>query len=296
VSAPDDSGDGQNEFTYSSASTGVLTMDLKMLVKPAGCLAATPYKGQKLKDRCKFILPQITGSTFAWDLLHTDGKPTVSGDNLICKATYTTLPANNTDFGAKQAEFQRDGANIANKGDFEVFYDGVSANHPGGVATDPNWFFYYKQNEGSSSYGYVAVGRSQSAPGGGDTSVKIGNEAYTGDQFIKTSVASGQLTASGWSSTNKYYANFLGVLAHERQHANNETTNTSLDPDGDFLSSTFETGTSSTSPTNKFSAQGSLSGTQWDDGEVYAGGPVEENGIKNADTSKDWANPGTNHK
>jgi hypothetical protein len=37
-----------------------------------------------------------------------------------------------------------------------------------------------------------------------------------------------------------------------------------------------------------------LIGSTWDDGEVYAGGPIEQQGIQNADTSHDWANPGTN--
>jgi hypothetical protein len=31
------------------------------------------------------------------------------------------------------------------------------------------------------------------------------------------------------------------------------------------------------------------------DDEVYAGGAVEEAAFKSADTSKDWADPGTNH-
>jgi hypothetical protein len=30
------------------------------------------------------------------------------------------------------------------------------------------------------------------------------------------------------------------------------------------------------------------------DREVYAGGPVEEAGINSADTTQDWAQPGTN--
>jgi len=30
------------------------------------------------------------------------------------------------------------------------------------------------------------------------------------------------------------------------------------------------------------------------DAEIYAGGPVEEKAVKEADTSQDWAYPGTN--
>ncbi len=297
VSAADDAGDGQNEFTYSTASPGVLTMDVKILVKPTGTAGVTGHDGVKFSDRCFFKLPTINGSTFAWDAANTGGKSAASGEHLNAKATYTTLPAANTDFGLKQAEFECDGhTDTLVKGDFEVFYTATEKNHPGGDPTHPNWYHYYRLNEGGTAYGYKPAGRSSSLPTGGDASVEIGNEAYLGDQYITTTVTAGQLTATGWSSTNKYYANFIGVLAHERQHATNETVNPAQDPDGDFLSSVFETGTSSTDQANKYSARGALVGPDWDDGEIYAGGPVEQNGIQNANTSNDWANPGTNHK
>ncbi|MCI5151011.1 MAG: hypothetical protein D3916_16780 [Candidatus Electrothrix sp. MAN1_4] len=47
VNSPDNSGDGQNEFTYSSASPGVLTMNLKANVTPSGV-------AEKIKDQCLF--------------------------------------------------------------------------------------------------------------------------------------------------------------------------------------------------------------------------------------------------
>ena len=297
VSAPNDAGDGQNEFTYSAAAQGVLTMDLKVLVKPTGTAGVTGHDGVKFSDRCFYKLPTINGSTFAWDAANTGGKSAASGEHLTAKATYTALPPANTDFGLKQAEFECDGhTDTLPKGDFEVFYMGQEKNHPGGDPSHPNWFHYYRLNEGGTAYGYKPAGRSSSLPAGGDASVEIGNEAYLGDQYITTTVTAGQLTATGWSSTNKYYANFIGVLSHERQHATNETINPALDPDGDFLPSAFETGTSSTDAANKYSARGALVGPDWDDGEIYAGGPVEQNGIQNANTSNDWANPGTNHK
>jgi hypothetical protein len=222
VSAADDSGDGKNEFTYSTASTGVLTMDLKMLVKPAGCLAATPYKGQKLKDRCKFILPQVSGSTFAWDPLHTDGKPTVTGDNLICKATFTTLPANNSDFGAKQAEFQRDGAIITNKGDFEVFFPRDATNHPGTSAgSDPNWFYYWKDGgvcgipgtalyDSTASFGYTLPGT--------DSILRLGPDAPTTNTGPETYVGAapyGSVTVTGTGKGIKCVAE---TITHELHH------------------------------------------------------------------------------
>lgn len=115
-------------------------------------------------------------------------------------------------------------------------------------------------------------------------------------QKLHSRINTGQLEATGWSQTFYYYKYFIGVLAHERQHANNEiTSGPPNDRDLDYLPNDFETGTSHTNPDYKYSARGSLVGDRWDDGEVYAGGPVEQAGITGADTSQDWADLGTNH-
>jgi hypothetical protein len=297
VSAADDAGDGQNEFTFSAASPGVLTMDMKILVKPTGTAGVTGHDGVKFSDRCFYKLPTINGSTFVWDGANTGGKSAASGEHLTAKATYTTLPAANAGFGLKQAEFECDGhTDTLVKGDFEVFYMGQEKNHPAGDPTHPNWFHYYRLNEGGSDYTYdAAASTSQSLPGQ-PNSIQIADNAYTGGTYITTTVTNGQLTATGTSRTFKYYTYFYGVVNHERQHANNETTNSALDPDGDFLPSTFETGNSQTDPANKFSSRGSLSGNAYDDGEVYAGGPIEQQAIQSATTTEDWANPGSNSK
>ncbi len=60
VANPVDSGDGQNEFTYSSANPGVLTMNLKAKVSPTGFAA-------RIKDDCRFAVGSIGNSTMAWD-------------------------------------------------------------------------------------------------------------------------------------------------------------------------------------------------------------------------------------
>jgi len=168
VSAPDDAGDGRNEFTYNAASPGVLTMDLKVLVKPTGTAALTDRHGVKFSDRCIFELPTISGATFSWDAANTDGKATTLGENLIAKAIYTSLPVANTDFGLKQAEFACDGNSDAlPKADFEIFFLKDAINHPAGVLTgQPNWFFYWKEGavcgipsdaifDPAADYGYV---------------------------------------------------------------------------------------------------------------------------------------------
>lgn len=171
----------------------------------------------------------------------------------------------------------------------KVFYEGTGNQSPG---TDPNWFYYYKDNAGGGAYTYKAAGRSSSTSGGGLGTVKIANEAYAGDEYITHNYTNpgGRLKATGWSTTNRYYANFLGVLAHETQHATNEST--VGDTDGDDLPDAFETGTSLTDKNVINSAIGG--GVTFNDDEIYAGGPVEKGGIDGANTTNDWAHPGTN--
>jgi hypothetical protein len=182
---------------------------------------------------------------------------------------------------------------ISNNKSIKKFYNATTSENP----TDPpNWFYYYKSNQGGTEYGYTATGRSTSVSAGGVGTVRIGNEAYAGDEYITHDYGNpgGRLRALGASATNRYYANFLGVLAHETQHATNQTNDgPPTDRDSDRLANDFEVDTSKTDPDNATSAQGALPGT-WYDREVYAGGPVEKAGIDGANTSNDWVHPGTN--
>lgn len=180
---------------------------------------------------------------------------------------------------------------IANDKAIKVFYDGTGDQNP---TADPNWFCYYKDNAGGGVYTYQA-GDSSATAGGGMASVRIGDTAYTGNGTIVFDYGNpgDRLRATGWHYDAHWYAYFCGALAHESQHALNETTapNTDGDTDGDWLRSAFETGTSRTDPSDPNSASGP---TGFTDDEVYAGGPVEQAGIDGADTSNDWAHPGTN--
>lgn len=305
VIMPNDKGDGQNEFTYDNTAAGVLTINLKVLVEPTGTAGVTDYKGIKFSDRCVYTLPPIAGSTFMWDAANPGGKSNPSGNHVVAKATYSTLPSLNSEFGLKEADFKCDGMipveidhttdPFVNPPEFEVFYTGTATNHRDiANPTFPNWFVYYKQNEGGGSYTYdAASSTSNSIAGGGDGSIKIADNAYTGgDTLITTINSNGRLKYLGRTPFRKRYKYFYGVVQHERQHANNETPGVN-DPDGDDLSTQFENNTSKTDPNDRFSADpsGGIS-----DDEVYAGGPVEEAAINAADTSQDWANPGTNNK
>lgn len=282
-----------NEFVYNDASPGILTINLSVQVTPADM-------ADEIKDGCTFSVGDIEGSMMTWHADNPNGKPKVNNGKLEATVTFTGLPEENSSFGKKTATITYSGTygSTTVTQDYEVFYRALKTNHPPCTccANCPNWFYYYKNASGGGSYVYVS-GRSNSDSAGGDSSVKIGNEAYAGDEYITTTLVGGFLMATGWSNTNKYYPNFCGVLAHERQHANNEiVTGFPDDRDYDCLSNTFETNTSMTNPDNKYSARTASMGDAFDDGEIYAGGPVEKNGIDTADKNKDWAYPGSNSK
>ena len=171
VKAPVDAGitpasipDGANEFTYSAAKVGVLTLKLKAKVTGIGSMPADE------QAKLTFALDSIGNSTFAWDAANPGGKATVSGEFIAATATYTGLPQSNSDFGLKIARVKHGGSN-AGEARFEVFFPKDSMNHLGeGSGTVPNWFFYWKDGQvcgipdtamydsGSESYGYVRPG------------------------------------------------------------------------------------------------------------------------------------------
>lgn len=292
VARPVDSGDGTNEFTFSTAKVGVLIISLKAK------FPGLSKFGQSIQDKLHFDVSAVGGAKKNWGSF-TGGKPKITGDILEAELKFEGLPDNNSDFGLKTAEVFYDGKSVADA-KCEVFYPAYAKNHPTGDAKHPNWFHYYKQNAGGGAYGYDSTpgARSMSTSGGGEKSISIGDYVHSpGGEYITTTTVGGQLKAVGWSGTYKYYAEFLGVLAHEGQHATKESK--TGDSDGDDLPDLFETGTSLTDPKNKYSARGSnplFTDPGFSDDEIYAGGPVEETATLNADTSQDWANPGTNHK
>jgi hypothetical protein len=147
VNAPVDAGtnpasipDGANEFTFSTATSGVLTMKLKVKVPGIGSMPAAE------QAKFTFELDTITNSTFNWDATdNPGGRVKASGDYITAKATYTGLPEQNDQFGLKKARLKYDG-NVIAKAEFEVFFPRDETNHPGkGAGTDPNWFFYWLQ-------------------------------------------------------------------------------------------------------------------------------------------------------
>lgn len=137
VSAPSDSGDGQNEFTYSSDSPGVLTMNLKAKVTPSAAAA-------EVAESCKFRVDSIGISVREWASANPSGQAVASGDSLVATITFTGLPKANSDFGKKVASITFNGIPCDEK-DYEVFFPKEAKNHPIGQPDSPNWFYYWKQ-------------------------------------------------------------------------------------------------------------------------------------------------------
>jgi alpha-tubulin suppressor-like RCC1 family protein len=127
--------DGANEFTYSTAANGVLTLKLKAKMAGASNLP-------NIQDKFKFEVDAIGTSTMAWNSANPGGKPTISGDFLTATVTFTGLPQNNMDFGKKKARILFDGAKSAEH-EFEVFFSKTATNHPGGQTSSPNWYYYW---------------------------------------------------------------------------------------------------------------------------------------------------------
>ena len=198
VTSPDDLGQGKNQFIYDSAANGVLQITLEVSVLPSN-------SADLLADRCKFNLPEINGSIFAWAEANLDGKPTASGNFLTATATYTNLPQANSSFGAKQAEFSCESdSSFLPKGDFEVFFMKDATNHPGGQLGTPNWFYYWSQ--------FLPMGRI--------AILQYGNIAGYGETVSvnRTTTVSQLASVTNDETENHGLHAFYETLVHESHH------------------------------------------------------------------------------
>ena len=139
VSAPKDVGDGQNEFTVSTANPGVLAMNLKARVTPA---AAAPI----IAASCRFEVDAIGTSAMAWAAANPRGRATSNGGFLTAMVAFTGLPDKNDAFGKKKAILLLNGRKL-DENDYEVFFPKNATNHPCTPSNSnwPNWMFYWLQ-------------------------------------------------------------------------------------------------------------------------------------------------------
>ena len=131
--------DGQNEFTFDCDSPGKLVIDFKASITPASAI-------NSVRDRVSFTIDPIAGSTLRWDPSNPNGKAKIENGFLVAKATFTGLPAKNDDFGLRPFNCCSM-VSLTRKlwSRYSFRRKRAISNHPGGVAGDPNWFYYWKE-------------------------------------------------------------------------------------------------------------------------------------------------------
>jgi hypothetical protein len=207
VNSPVQSGDGQNEFTYSTANPGVLTMNLKARVTPSGI-------ANQIKDQVHFTVDGIGSSTLAWGAANPGGKPTASGDDLLATVTFTGLPVNNSDFGAKKAAVYFNG-NKQDEEDYEVFFPRDASNNASG---DPNWFYYWNQIAGIANLVYAgSSGGSTMAEVRGMTQWSYTVAPNKTTMFVYDQVVT-KTMPYGVGKEMSGIDMFVGTAIHENQH------------------------------------------------------------------------------
>lgn len=129
-----DSGDGQNEFTFDSASPGVLTMNLKASVTPASA-------AKSVASKVSFEVASIGNADPVYSQVSSDNQGFVSAT-----ATVTGLPEHNSAFGQKTAYLKFNG-NTVQANPYEVFFPKTATNHPSDTSNHnwPNWMYYWLQ-------------------------------------------------------------------------------------------------------------------------------------------------------
>ncbi len=239
---PNNVPDGANEFTFSDASPGVLTIKLKAKMSGISNLE------QAIKDRFKFDVDATGSSTMAWDAANPGGKPTATGDLLEAKVTFTGLPEHNADFGKKKARVLFDDLKAVEKG-FEIYFPKAATNHPptGGLSTQPpNWFYYWQEDkvcgipadglyDSQADYGYVLPGV--------DKKLRLGPlaaDSNNGPETFTNPTSHASLTVTG-------HGKGIQCVAETAEHELNHLTifddaRGKVDSDGDGVADSSEYG------------------------------------------------------
>lgn len=292
VAAPDDSGDGQNEFTFSNAADGILTINFKAKVTPTGTDLS------KVKDSVKFTMQNV-GSAVVWNAANPGGKASVSGNFLVATATVTKLPASNSAFGKKKAALYCD--NVKKEESIvEIFFPKAAKNHTGtGAGTTPNWFYYWA---GTAVPGYdLTSGTYVYANGGASDYAQYNGNSANPTYSIHGPASAGHemYTSAGLAIDRKGIDTLAATLVHEKTHRQVDLNNLpggiwhgKADQDLDELPDEIE---------DAMAAQGfdKTMKVTWstfpygDDEEVYC--EIQAKTTTGV-AAKDWANPGKNSK
>ena len=220
VSASKDAGDGQNEFTFSTANPGVLTINLKARVTPVAAAAL-------MVNDCRFGVDAVGNSKMEWSKDNKGGKAAFVGGFLTATVKFIGLPEKNDAFGKKIAMLLWNGRKCDEE-NYEVFFPKIAKNHPGGQAGSPNWFYYWNMVCGDPNAVF-----NDSLPDYGQFSptnpleIQIGNSAG----YVNTTLNDRGIDC------------FAETVIHEsthRQHYRETKINGRPDSDGDWLQDSDE--------------------------------------------------------
>jgi hypothetical protein len=149
-------GSATNEFTYSAASPGVLTIQCKALVQPDDAEARA-----QVETNVRWSIDPVGESSLVWT--PADPSDATRGTGLTATAKFTGLPRRNEAFGAKKIVLKVEGCACRAITTIEVFWPKNAKNHPpdglvhpGGTA--PNWFYYWRQVIGEGNMQHVRYG------------------------------------------------------------------------------------------------------------------------------------------
>jgi hypothetical protein len=152
-----------NEFTYSRANPGVLSINCRARVEPNHADARA-----EADRRARWSIDAVGNSALAWTV--PDPADATRGRGLNTTANFTGLPSRHDDFGHKDVRFTLEGSSAsAITLPIEVFWPKTATNHPpSGLAhpggTAPNWFYYWRQVIGEGHMEHVRYGGA-GAPG-----------------------------------------------------------------------------------------------------------------------------------
>jgi hypothetical protein len=205
----------QNQFTYSLARPGILRIELRARVDPAG-------NAVQAMRRVHFEVDDIPRSRKRWEG-NRRGRPTrINGDFVETSVTFTGLPRLNRHFGIKKARLFLDGALVEER-EYMVFFPRDGRNHPGSPRRAPNWFYYWKQVAVDVSANYRFAIYDGAGNGTSDAEVKGMTEWNYRTRRSKTRlyvhdsvVASG--SAYGVGKLLSGIDCFIGTLIHEWMH------------------------------------------------------------------------------
>jgi hypothetical protein len=201
----------QNQYTYSAAKPGVLRIELRAEVSPAG----NALEGKK---RVRFKVDKIPGSQMRWEG-NAGGKPTrINGEFVETAVTFTKLPLKNAHFGKKKATLMLDGSKVEER-EYMVFFPRDARNHPGKAVNIPNWFYYWKALAIAAGYPTLVYDGAAANPAEVKGMTKWSYTAHQNKRklYIHDSIV-GKYRSYGVGKLLSGIDRFLGTVFHEWKH------------------------------------------------------------------------------